>query len=1205
MFDVYIKNFNSSSGTLVTSEKKVFTIPSSRAEGYQFIGPTVKSSEDNADSFDFTMEQCSPLYSSLLQLKTLLRVVYDGTTIFNGRVLTISNSTVYQTKRVHCEGSYGYMNDSYYPGVKEKSRSKISWSAYFDKIISNHNAQVATQNDSPEKYIYRGNVTVDGSTAFTPTTEKRKYEPDSWSSTLSLIGNLKSEFGGHFRVRYNDSNGRSYLDWYKYYLRDLGANRPTVEVGINITDFSTDTNVDNIFTRVIPTGQSSGSSGDPLYVDGYKYTDKNGNQHTHSGKAIPVSLIRSLYTDSQLNDDFHSASDYSSAENNYGVIYKVQNFAGAKTKEQLWNFTKKWMKECYFGLATSFEIKAIDMHIIDQTKQKILIGDCVNIKYYITENAQRVAKTKRYVCKAVSYDLFNPENNTYTFGIPSEILNRTYSDGKKGGASDEAPKGGGGGPGGGDDFTVTFENIRLSILADESEYGGESRAEYFEEHGEMSGSCQCYDPETIGGDPNEHKDKWFDVHVVGKIANNAYVGTSEYGVCAIVGSSLYKTGTAYAVVHWYTRRKAIFVPSTPVVDEGLEENAKIISAICGLTVDEVKEQVNKISVKIVDNVSSVEWWQNTIQGAQETAQKLSQMTFSEALGAIFGINNNSENTTVEIKGEDGKVELSDNSGETNVELSGEDATVEVNNPATNRPAAIIDGKNKFIKMEKDQNGNWKLQLNVPITYKDKDGHTVTTQNAITASDFNIPSIPSFKTKLAVIDELVAGKATIGQLDSAKARITELESNTIKTDELHAKISDLNMVDANSISVTNGVTATWLMSPNIYIGSVGAAQRLTTSILKDVRVYPVADGKYQLQYKNMTGDNWQNAGDPFEMAGGIKSTSWGWTAGSAKITVLLQGGGTEEYLSPALDSIQKTGDPIWDDDKKKFRQTLTVYDENHLDVYTDEIVGKFDATEAWDAGYAKGSPVSGTASGRPGTSYDWTFAIKRADGTTKNLTIDASRIYSDAREGYTMGIFNLATVTLQGTARSVDPVSPTTAIRINSTAATLYEAGTTTKYDRGTSYRGFKKLSSGGTAYYKAGSATTYYKGNGGQKNAIGSVRYWKRHTTSSDPPTGTYWYSMHTTNPGGTVITNYYAGSLFYDRGDSVSVTPINSSSVVHLDTERAHYPGNGGAFTVQGSSVSAYRKLTSGGTIYYQKASALNLYNAGETVSDTYYTKR
>ena len=1201
MFDVYIKNFNNSSGTLVTSEKKVFTIPSSRADGYQFIGPTVKSSEDNADSFDFTMEQCSPLYSSLLQLKTLLRVVYDGTTIFNGRVLTISNSTVYQTKRVHCEGSYGYMNDSYYQGVKEKSRSKISWSTYFDRIINNHNTQVAAQNDSPEKYIYRGNVTVDGSEAFAPTTEERKYEPDSWSSTLSLIGNLKNEFGGHFRVRYNDSNGRSYLDWYKYYLRDLGSNRPTVAVGVNITDFNTDTNVDNIFTRVIPTGQAAGGSGDPIYVDGYQYTDKNGNQHTHSGKAIPGSLIRSLYTDSQLNDEFHSASDYSSAEDNYGVIYKVQNFAGASTKEELWNYTKKWMKDCYFGLATSFEIKAVDMHIVDQTKQKILIGDCVNIRYYITENGQRVTKTKKYVCKAISYDLFNPENNTYTFGIPSEILNRTYSEGKKkGSASEETPKGGGG-RGGGDpkEFTGNFWTVAnyIRMAPKGPPLGGNEAADNFIANGEHSATVYLYDHTVVTGDPytEENKKLWFKATIVGKItlSGTIFIAKSEYGLCAFAKGPV--SSQVWPTSYWYYRGKVNYTAFDPVAVEPVVAGGNVVGTVANIVVPDtitgITNAVNQLSVKIVDNVTSVEWWKSTIQGAQETVQKLSQMTFSEALGSIFGINNNSETTTVEIKGEDGKVELSDSSGDTNVELSGEDATVEVNNPATNRPATIIDGKNKFIKMEKDQNGNWKLQLNVPITYTDASGHTVTTPNAITASDFNIPSIPSFKTKLAVIDELVAGKATIGQLEAAKARITSLESDSIRT-------NNMSSIDAvfQSMQVTRNlkIGGQLELSNGLYLASNGVWQ---------VSLTDNNNGTYTLKEMKLDGTE-RNIGT-FNKAGGIESVSWGWSAGSARATIRLQGGGTKQYLSPALDSIQKTGDPIWDDDKKKFRQTLTVYDENHLDVYTDEIVGKFDATEAWNAGYAKGSPVSGTASDRPGSSYDWTFAIRRADGTTKNLTINASNIYSDARQGYTMGIFNLATVTLQGTARSVDPVKTTTAIRINSTPDTLYEAGTTTKYDRGTSYRGLKKLSSGGTAYYKAGSATTYYKGNGGQKNAIGSVRYWKRHTTSSDPPTGTYWYSMHTTNPGGTVITNYYAGSLFYDRGDSVSVTPINSSSEVHLDTERAHYPGNGGAFTVQGSSVSAYRKLTSGGTIYYQKASALNLYNAGETVSNTYYTKR
>lgn len=56
-------------------------------------------------------------------------------------------------------------------------------------------------------------------------------------------------------------------------------------------------------------------------------------------------------------------------------------------------------------------------------------------------------------------------------------------------------------------------------------------------------------------------------------------------------------------------------------------------------------------------------------------------------------------------------------------------------------------------------------------------------------------------------------------------------------------------------------------------------------------------------------------------------------------------------------------------------------------------------------YAAGSPASGTASGRSGSSYSWTFRILKADGAGTNLTIDCSAIYSDARQGYTQGIFS--------------------------------------------------------------------------------------------------------------------------------------------------------------------------------------------------------
>ena len=312
-------------------------------------------------------------------------------------------------------------------------------------------------------------------------------------------------------------------------------------------------------------------------------------------------------------------------------------------------------------------------------------------------------------------------------------------------------------------------------------------------------------------------------------------------------------------------------------------------------------------------------------------------------------------------------------------------------------------------------------------------------------------------------------------------------------------------------------------------------------------------------------------------------------------------------------------------------------------------------------------------------------------------------------------FSLASVTLQGSSVSLQTIKPTTTIRIDSTAVTLYNAGTDTKTARGDSVTARPKLSSGGTIYYQANSATTYYqagtdtktargdsvtarevvssggtvyytagtavtryKGDGGsftvQGSAFAKLKRWGngtlyQYTTSGYVGQGSHtWYYVDNTNgtqyyEAGTTtkiargtsesITpisstsvrlgssgTYYKGNGgdFTVQGSSVSVTPIKTTSAIRLGDEDTYYKGNGGDFTVQGSSVSvtpikatsairlgdegtyykgdggdftvqgtaqaAYKKLTTGGTFYYQANAAATYYQAGSTVADTYYTK-
>ena len=84
--------------------------------------------------------------------------------------------------------------------------------------------------------------------------------------------------------------------------------------------------------------------------------------------------------------------------------------------------------------------------------------------------------------------------------------------------------------------------------------------------------------------------------------------------------------------------------------------------------------------------------------------------------------------------------------------------------------------------------------------------------------------------------------------------------------------------------------------------------------------------------------------------------------------------------------------------KTYTVTITQADDNTVDV-------DVDCSTPFDAGRASGSPASGTASGRSGSSYAWTFRILSADGGATNLGIDCTAIYSDARQGYTQGIFS--------------------------------------------------------------------------------------------------------------------------------------------------------------------------------------------------------
>ena len=434
MYDIYINYFmDDSSPNMISTERKMYSVPITENKENALTDPVVKTEMGKTGTFEFSVAPDHPYYNSWLQMKTVMRVEFSGETIFRGRVLTIDNQPMTGIKRIHLEGDFAFLMDSYQEGVPDDERTEKSVETYLSEVIAAHNSQMNVAGSMHKKMtlgIVPGTYDQNG----TPDEQRvkgdtRKYEESSWRQTTDALGNLQKEFGGYFRTRYNKSNGVCYLDWLEQ-CYSTTVNTQPIELTENLIDINSSTEVDNLFTVLVPVGSSEGK---PVYIDGY-----NG----HSGKAITVPEVAAYYVsagkESELSRRYHSKAEYENAIYNYGIIYKTQSFSNADTQEKLWNYATDWVKDNYMGGISSFTISALDCHHIDPVKQKYLTGDLVWVIYpnmaYKTHGGSRLIE-KTLTITSVKYDLYHPEKDEYTVGIPNGVISKTYGTANKKSAS--------------------------------------------------------------------------------------------------------------------------------------------------------------------------------------------------------------------------------------------------------------------------------------------------------------------------------------------------------------------------------------------------------------------------------------------------------------------------------------------------------------------------------------------------------------------------------------------------------------------------------------------------------------------------------------------------------------------------------------------------------------------------------------------------
>ena len=704
MFDIYIANYLNSSGETVGSWNKVLTIPMGSKSAKWMVQPSLKAEMGKAESFDFTVNPGSDYYNAFVELKTLIRIDYGSNVVFYGRVVTVNTSGLLQVKSIHAEGLFAVLRDSQQEGIDDEKRPKVKVLDFLESTMAAHNQQVESWKNIA---LDRNTVTAEFSR-----TDTKKLASTSWRTTLDALNDLVSQYGGYMRVRYQPNSsggGTPYLDWKSNYFRDLGdGRRPHIEIAKNLIDLSKSSEVNEIFTRFIPIGTKSVTTASKesraVYINSQKwFSVKDLCNQTFSG-----------YTANDLNNGFHSYNDYLHAEDNYGIIYKTMSFSNADNASTLKSYALDWVKKNYYGALQTYSVKAVDMHIVDGSEPEILVGDCVDITYPITnQNGSRTTETRKLVCKSLQYNLFNPEQNTYTFGIPSDLLDFEYGEKKKKSGKTTASNGYTPKNTNNDEETteVSWSAIRNWLL-------------YWYD------SCESVSGKNEDGSPKVQHPSWaytyrdktpaityhrngelnmqgiFSISTSSQNSDGATVYTDQETVCRIIGRYNTKGPNAANYGVGVTPEGRVFAFAWAVMSQ--------------------------------QPPWSIEFY---IPGISKQANEGLNV---ESLGSAL-IDEDTGNTIW-------------------------------TDPVTGQTVAEISAENNNASFGYTPSGDWYVKLNDKIEYEDTDpnsstyGQIVTAEGFVTAYDFHVPEIPSFKTKFAVVDQLIAAKATIGELRAFEALI---------------------------------------------------------------------------------------------------------------------------------------------------------------------------------------------------------------------------------------------------------------------------------------------------------------------------------------------------------------------------------------------------------------------------------------------------
>lgn len=363
----------------IYADGKTLYAPNLFHEGYGVFSPRLTVEINKAGSLEFTLPPTNEMYDNIAKLKTIVTAFQNGEEIFRGRVLH-DEKDFYKQKKTYCEGELAFLLDS----TQRPYTFNGTVGNLFKQFINNHNSRVESS-----KQFTIGTITLSGNIT---------CEDYNYPTTLDAINDqILANFGGTVRTRLE--NGKRYIDLLANVSESnaVATTSQTIEFGTNLLDITEYISAEDVFTVIVPLG---------------------GTINNESGESTDEKL-----TISSVNN----GKDYienSSAISLFGRIEKKVEWSDVKDASKLKELATEYLNKS-IEMAVSLSVNAVDLHVLNVDTEQIRLGDWVRV-ISLPHGLNRL-----FQCTKIVYDMENPDQNEYSFGVEFTTMTTQQVNNKK------------------------------------------------------------------------------------------------------------------------------------------------------------------------------------------------------------------------------------------------------------------------------------------------------------------------------------------------------------------------------------------------------------------------------------------------------------------------------------------------------------------------------------------------------------------------------------------------------------------------------------------------------------------------------------------------------------------------------------------------------------------------------------------------------